>query len=113
MKRMGMVLILMLVMAGTAMSAVKAESFGPYKATSVAEAKTCGVDTGVVLSGHLVRKVKDNVYLFSDGTGELLLQTEDGALDNVDMQHATVNVNGRIASSFMYTEVEATTVTVQ
>lgn len=116
--RIGMVIVLMLVVATAAMSAevyraavAPAQAVaGPFKATTIAEAKVSGVDTGVALSGQVVRMLKANEFLLRDETGELMVFTGEGDLDGVNIVNARVEVTGNISQNLMYTEVEAKTV---
>lgn len=120
MMRIGMVIVLMLVVATAAMSAevYRAASApaqvvsGPFKATTIAEAKASGVDTGVALSGQVVRMLKANEFLLRDETGELMVFTGEGDLDGMNIVNARVEVTGTISQNLMYTEVEAKTVNI-
>jgi uncharacterized protein (TIGR00156 family) len=115
-----MILVLMLIVASVAMSAEVAKTtdaaatteIGPYKATTIAAAKESGVDTAVQLRGTVIKMLKANEFLLDDGTGELMVFTEEGALNGMDIVNATVEVTGQIGQNFMYTEVEATSVKV-
>jgi uncharacterized protein YdeI (BOF family) len=114
-----MFLVLMLVVATAAMSAEVAKptdgsavAIAPYTATSVAAAKAAGVDTGVLLSGQVIKMIKPNEFLLDDGTGELMVFTKEGALDGQNIVNAKVEVAGQISQNFMYTEVEADSVKV-
>ena len=85
---------------------------GPIKAKTVEEAKVSGVDTGVVLHGKVVKKINDHKFVFSDGTGELLVNVDGDAIENKDINNAKVDVNGMITQNFMYTEVRADSLSV-
>ncbi len=80
---------------------------GPVEAVTVAEAKVSSVDTGVVLTGQVVKVINENSFLFSDGTGELLVHVNGDMLDKEVMMKAEIDVAGRIVQDFMYTEVQA------
>ncbi len=100
MKRFCMVfLILTCVFVSTAMA-------GHPVAKTVAEAKVSAVDTDVALTGRFVKKVNDNSYLFTDGTGELLVHMKDAGLVP-PLKADQVAVTGMVVQDFMYTEVRA------
>ncbi|NDV18600.1 NirD/YgiW/YdeI family stress tolerance protein [Pseudodesulfovibrio sp. JC047] len=84
---------------------------GPTKVLTVAEAKASAIDTNVVLTGEVVKVINDKSFLFSDGTGELLVHVNDGEMNKVAAMKAEVDVTGLIVQDFMYTEVQATSVT--
>lgn len=111
MKQIALVLVLMLTVATAAVSAEKADyqvaAATPYTATTVADADASGVDTNVALSGRVVRVMSDNKFLFTDGTGELVVLTDTKPLMNGEMKDAQVQVIGTIAETFMVTEVKA------
>lgn len=111
MKQIALFLALMLTFATVAVSAEKAEydaaATGPYVATTVADADVSGVDTSVDLTGRVVRVMSDNKFLFTDGTGELVVYTDTRQLTNGQMKNAQVEVIGTIADSFMVTGVQA------
>ncbi|XXJ18546.1 NirD/YgiW/YdeI family stress tolerance protein [Desulfovibrio caledoniensis] len=79
------------------------------KAHTVAEAKASSVDTGVALHGRIVKVINDNSVLFSDNTGELLVHMADA--NKTAVTNADVDVNGKIVSDLLYTEVQADSVT--
>lgn len=45
--------------------------------TSVAEAKHLRDDSRIILSGHIVRRLDDDEFLFSDGTGTIKIEMDD------------------------------------
>ena len=86
---------------------------GPIVVKTVDEAKVCGVDTNVTLHGKLVKKINDHKFVFSDGTGELLVEVEGNELSNKNLVNAEVDVTGMISQNFMYTEIEADSLSVR
>ncbi|MGE4424639.1 MAG: NirD/YgiW/YdeI family stress tolerance protein [Pseudodesulfovibrio sp.] len=81
------------------------------RAHTVAEANASSVDTGVALHGHIVKVINDNSVLFSDNTGELVVHMQNAEANKAAITNADVDVNGRISSDLMYTEVQADSVT--
>jgi len=117
MLRVGMVLALSLLVATVAISAELSQSVGsepaaagPFVARSVAQAKAAGVDTRVALTGRVVKVIKADEFLMADETGELLVFTPKGALEDPGAAGSTVEVIGRIDQNFMYTEIQAESV---
>ena len=108
MKRISMILVL-LVMAFSASISLAA---GHPVVTTVAEAKASGVDTDVSLNGHIVNKIQGDEYIFSDGTGELLLYIDDTSAQQALNNSKDLQVKGSIVRNFMYTEVQAQNVVV-
>ena len=103
MKRFSMVfLLLTCVFVTTAMA-------GHPVAKTVAEAKVSAVDTDVALTGRFVKKINDGSFLFSDGTGELLVHVKGDELDQ-SLMTADVDLTGMVVQDFMYTEVRADSV---
>ena len=115
MKRFTLTLMLVLtVFVATAFAATSfADSFVHHsvKAHTVAEAKACSVDTGVELTGRIVKVINNDSVLFSDNTGELLVHMPNAEAAKNALMQADVNVNGKIVQDFMYTEVKADSVT--
>ena len=112
MKRLSMVFVLLLFVFVTAAFAGQfstSASAGPTILKTVAEAKVSEVDTNVALTGRVVKVINADSFLFSDGTGELLVHVKGGELDK-NLLTAQVDVNGMITQSFMYTEVSADSV---
>ena len=111
MKRMSMVFVLLLFVFVTAAFAghIDTASAGPVILKTVAEAKVSEVDSNVALTGRVVKVINEESFLFSDGTGELLVHVRDGLAS--DLPTADVDVTGRIAQDFMYTEIAADSVT--
>ncbi|CCH47832.1 NirD/YgiW/YdeI family stress tolerance protein [Pseudodesulfovibrio piezophilus] len=107
MKTSGIFFVLFLMISAFIFSSQESYAAGPYKATSVAEAKVSGIDTSVVLNGHFVRQIKDNEFLFADNTGELLLYVNDAGIQQAVNEKNEVQVEGMIVQNFMYTEVQA------
>jgi uncharacterized protein (TIGR00156 family) len=110
-------LSLMLVLTVCVTTAFAATTFaGAFKshdtkAHTVAEANASGVDTGVALHGHIVKVINDDSVLFSDNTGELLVHMQNAEANKAAITNADVDVNGKISSDLMYTEVQADSVT--
>lgn len=77
-------------------------------AVSVAEAKKLFDDTYVVLEGRIENRIRGDNYLFSDGTGTIVVEIEDD-----EWRGATVSENDRVriygevdTSLFHETEIE-------
>jgi len=105
MKRFSMIfLLLTCVFVAPAMA-------GHPVAKTVAEAKVSAVDTDVALTGRFVKKINDGSFLFSDGTGELLVHVKGNEMDPA-MTTADVDLTGMVVQDFMYTEVRADSVSV-
>lgn len=81
------------------------------KAHTVAEANASSVDTGVALHGHIVKVINDDSVLFADNTGELLVHMANAESNKAAITNADVDVNGKIVSDLIYTEVQADSVT--
>jgi uncharacterized protein (TIGR00156 family) len=85
---------------------------GGYKgpgavAITVAEAKSLRDDTPVILQGKIERFLGDEKYLFSDDTGNIIIEIDNrvwGAL-SVD-ENETVEINGEIDREFRGNEVD-------
>ena len=87
-------------------TAVHAQYVGPsttanYK--NVAEILKNPVDdTVVVLSGHLLRKVGKEKYIFSDGTGEIRVEVDAKYFPATPISEKTkVQINGEVEKEFM------------
>jgi len=106
MKKFSMVFVLLMFVFVTSVAA------GPTKVQTVAEAKVSSIDTNVSLTGKVVKVINGNSFLFSDGTGELLVHVTDGSLNKETLMKAEIDVTGMIVQDFMYTEVQATSITV-
>ncbi|AMK12790.1 MAG: NirD/YgiW/YdeI family stress tolerance protein [Pseudodesulfovibrio sp.] len=114
MKRFSLALMLVAtVFVATAFAANSfADSFTAHsvKVQTVADAKVSAVDTGVVLSGKVVKVINDHEFLFSDSTGELLVLTNGQKLDEA-LLSGPVDITGQIVQDFMYTQVKADSIT--
>ncbi|NGR09204.1 NirD/YgiW/YdeI family stress tolerance protein [bacterium SGD-2] len=54
-------------------------------------------DQDVVLRGHLLRKLDDEKYVFSDGTGEIIAEIDDDEFPDVPVNEATpVELRGEV-----------------
>ncbi|OIQ50585.1 Bacterial OB fold (BOF) protein [Pseudodesulfovibrio hydrargyri] len=116
MKRFTLALMLVFTVFLTAAFAAAPTFAGAFrshdtKARTVAEAKASSVDTGVALHGRIVKVINDNSVLFSDNTGELLVHMQNAEANKAAITNADVDVNGKIVSDLMYTEVQADSVT--
>ena len=115
MKRFTLALMLVVsVFVATAFAANSfADSFTAHsvKAHTVAEAKASAVDTDVELTGRIVKVINNDSVLFSDNSGELLVHMPNAEANKDAILKADVNVNGKIVQNFMYTEVNADSVT--
>jgi len=106
MKKISLVFILLVCFFVTSAAA------GSAKVQTVAEAKASGIDTGVSLTGQVLKVINDKSFLFSDGTGELLVHTDNGDLLKDSLVQARIDVTGMIVQDFMYTEIQAASITV-
>lgn len=112
MRRMGMVFALVLmVLVGNAF-ADSLQGTGPLTVTTVAEAKATEANTDVALTGHMVKAVSDNRFVFSDGTGELFVTVDGDKVNTAALANHEIDVNGMIVGDFMYTEVQADSIVV-
>lgn len=80
---------------------------GPFKALTVEDAKVSGVDTGVVLTGHIVKVINDSKFVFTDGTGELLVNVNSKEINDRALVNKKIEISGVIEQNFMYTEIKA------
>nr|WP_287410275.1 NirD/YgiW/YdeI family stress tolerance protein [Pseudodesulfovibrio sp.] len=112
MKRMSIFLVFLMVIGLYFSTTSDLQAAGPHIVTTVAEAKASGVDAEVELSGRIVKMIQDDKFLFSDGTGELLVLI-DGKMQDLNYENAKVVVSGLIAQNFMYTEVKADSIAVR
>ncbi|WP_316897839.1 NirD/YgiW/YdeI family stress tolerance protein [Pseudodesulfovibrio indicus] len=112
MKRFSLALMLVVSLFVATAFAASAESFTAHsvKVQTVADAKVSAVDTGVVLSGKVVKIINDHEFLFSDSTGELLVLTNGQKLDQA-LLTGPVDITGQIVQDFMYTQVKADSIT--
>jgi uncharacterized protein (TIGR00156 family) len=87
-------------------SAVHAQYVGPSThkaAATVAEILKNPVDDQVVvLRGHLLKKVGNEKYIFSDGTGEIRveIEAEDFPIQKIDAK-TTIVIRGEVESEFL------------
>jgi len=81
-------------------------------AKTVAEAKVSAVGTDVSLTGHFVKKINDDSYLFTDGSDEVLIHVNNDEMTN-EVMSSDVTVSGQIVQDFMYTEVRADAVSLR
>jgi len=104
-------LMMTLTMVATlALTASLALAEGHPVVTSVENAKVSGVNSDVRLDGHVVKQIADGKFLFDDGTGELLVYIEDPAMQTLAAGGSEIELTGSIVDTFMYTEVQASTV---
>ena len=86
---------------------------GPIKVKTVEEAKASDVGTIVELQGKLVKKINDRKFVFSDGTGELLVNVKGDDLKTKNLSNAKIEVDGVISQILMYTEVDVDSLKVE
>lgn len=87
-------------------SVAQAQYVGPSTTTNyknVAEILKDPVDdTVVVLSGHLLRKVGKEKYIFSDGSGEIRVEVDAKYLPATPISDKTkVQITGEVEKEFM------------
>lgn len=75
-------------------------------------AKATEANTDVALTGHMVKAVSDNRFVFSDGTGELFVTVDGDKVNTAALANHEIDVNGMIVGDFMYTEVQADSIVV-
>jgi len=103
-------MIVMALVAAFAFSASQSMAAGHPVSTTVSDAKASDVDTDVQLQGRVTKHINDNEYLFDDGTGELLVYITDPAQQTLAANGQNVEIKGNIVRNFMYTEVQAESV---
>jgi uncharacterized protein (TIGR00156 family) len=99
-------------------AAVQAQYVGPSTQKTpltVAEVLKNPVDDqNVVLRGHLLKKVGNEKYLFSDGTGEIRveIEAEDFPVQKIDDKTLIV-IRGEVESDFLKSpEIDVDTITI-
>lgn len=72
-------------------------------ATTVAEVlKTSQDDQVVTLKGKLLKKVADEKYIFSDGSGEIRVEIDDDLITTVKVDNNTeVHIVGEVEKDFL------------
>jgi uncharacterized protein (TIGR00156 family) len=89
---------------------------GGYKgpgaaAITVAEAKNLRDDTPVILQGKIERFLGDEKYLFSDDTGNMIVEIDNRVWGNLSVdENEMVEINGEIDREFRGNEVEVRTI---
>jgi uncharacterized protein (TIGR00156 family) len=85
---------------------------GGYKgpgaaAITVAEAKNLRDDTPVILQGKIERFLGDEKYLFSDGTGNIVIEIDHRVWGDLSVdENEVVEINGEIDRDYRRNEVE-------
>jgi len=65
--------------------------------TTVAEAKKALDDTKVVLTGNIIKKIKDEYYTFKDKTGEIIVEIDDDNIRGITITPETdVTIYGEV-----------------
>ncbi|MDR3352913.1 MAG: NirD/YgiW/YdeI family stress tolerance protein, partial [Zoogloeaceae bacterium] len=85
----------------------------PPAASTVADARTLPDDARVVLQGHITRALGDEKYLFSDKTGEIVVEIDDKLWrgQRVEVKD-TVEIRGEVDRDWAVSvEIEADTLT--
>ncbi len=69
-------------------------------------------DQQVTLTGHIVKKLGEEKYLFRDATGEIVLEIEKDAMPSTDFDDKTrVEITGEIDKDFPgHAEIEVQTI---
>lgn len=91
------------VLAGSAQAQYVGPSTGPEAPRTVAAILKNPVDDqAVVLRGHLLRKVGNEKYTFSDGTAEIRVEIDDKVFMNRKIDARTlVEIRGEVEKDFM------------
>ena len=107
-KKGGLVFLAALLVGG----AVQAQQGGGYRgpgvtAITVAEAKKLRDDAPVVLRGNITRFLGDENYLFSDGSGNIVIEIDDTLWNGLSVdQNDTVEIAGEIDKDLKGVKVE-------
>jgi uncharacterized protein (TIGR00156 family) len=107
-KRCLVCLIVLSVMAGLAVHAQEGGYKGPGAVViTVAEAKNLRDDTPVILQGKIERFLGDEKYLFSDDSGNIILEIDNRVWGSLSVdQNDMVEITGEIDRDFRALEVE-------
>jgi uncharacterized protein (TIGR00156 family) len=80
-------------------------------AITVDEAKNLRDDTPVILQGKIERFLGDEKYLFSDDTGNIVIEIDDRIWGNLSIdQNDPVEITGEIDRGFWQLEVDVRTI---
>ncbi|MDR1221582.1 MAG: NirD/YgiW/YdeI family stress tolerance protein [Tannerella sp.] len=110
----GICLVGLLALVGLGLNAQ--QQGGGYKgpgavAITVAEAKNLRDDTPVILQGKIERFLGDEKYLFSDDTGNMVIEIDSRVWGNLSVdENEVVEINGDIDKEFSGNKVEVRTI---
>ncbi|MDR1046986.1 MAG: NirD/YgiW/YdeI family stress tolerance protein [Treponema sp.] len=101
-------LVGLLVLVGLSANAQQGGYRGPGAvAITVSEAKGLRDDTPVILQGRIERFLGDEKYLFSDDTGNIIIEIDHRVWGNLSIdENETIEINGEIDGKFRGNEVE-------
>jgi uncharacterized protein (TIGR00156 family) len=101
-------LVALLALAGLSAYAQQGGYRGPGAvAVTVAEAKNLRDDTPVILQGKLERFLGDEKYLFSDDTGNMVVEIDHKVWGSLSVdENEMVEISGEIDREFRGNEVE-------
>jgi uncharacterized protein (TIGR00156 family) len=105
-------LVGLLALVGLSANAQQGGYKGPGAvAITVAEAKNLRDDTPVLLKGKIERFLGDEKYLFSDDTGNIVIEIDDRVWGDLSVdENEVVEINGEIDREFRGNEVEVRTI---
>jgi uncharacterized protein (TIGR00156 family) len=105
-------LVGLLVSVGLSANAQQGGYKGPGAVTTtVAEAKNLRDDTPVILQGKIERSLGDEKYLFSDDTGNIVIEIDNRIWGGLSVdENEAVEINGEIDREFRRNKVEVRTI---
>jgi uncharacterized protein (TIGR00156 family) len=105
-------LVGLLALLGLSLNAQQGGYKGPgATAVTVAEAKNLRDDTPVLLQGKIERFLGDEKYLFSDDTGNIVIEIDHKVWGSLSVdENEVVEINGEIDREFRGNEVEVKTI---
>lgn len=78
------------------------------KVTSVKDAVELKDDTRVVVEGYIVKKLRDELYLFKDKTGEVEMEIDDEDFRNIKVtSNDKLRITAEVDSDWNETSLEA------
>ncbi|GEM_PF-1382462 len=81
--------------------------------TTVQQAKLAGLDTPVSLSGQVVNRIGDDLFILKDDTGEIRVKADAGSISKLHLEpDSRVRVKGAMEPGLALAEVEAVSLSV-